>query len=163
VELDQSDRLLLKLMQANAKRGLEALAGETGLSVASVQRRLKALRANGVIMREVAIVDPAKVGADMTFIVMVELERERQDQIDAFTRRVQNEPMVQQCYYVTGDADFCLICTAADMAQFERLTKRLFFDSSNVRRFRTSVAMGRHKIGLSVPISEEGDEGPAAL
>lgn len=90
----------------------------------------------------------------MTFVVMVELERERLDQIDAFTRRAEAEPMVQQCYYLTGEADFCLICTASNMAAFEELTKRLFFEDSNVRRFRTSVVMGRKKIGLEVPIEK---------
>lgn len=151
-KLDKSDRKLLQLMQKDARMGLEALASETSLSVASVQRRLKALRSDGVIQSEVAIVDAKKVGVAMSFIVMVELERERQDQIDAFARQVQAEPMVQQCYYVTGEADFCLVCTARDMDDFEELTKRLFFDNSNVRRFRTSVVMGRKKVGLGIQV-----------
>ena len=154
VKLDATDRKLLELMQADARMGLEALAERTGLSVASVQRRLKALRASHTITSEVAIVDPRKIDVGMRFVVMVELERERQDQIDAFARKVQAEPMVQQCYYITGDADFCLICLARDMDDFEDLTKRLFFDNSNVRRFRTSVVMRPHKVGLSVPIEE---------
>ena len=63
-----------------------------------------------------------------------------------------SEPQVQQCYYVTGEADFILICTARDMQDFEALTHRLFFEDSNVRRFRTSVSMERTKVGLSLPI-----------
>lgn len=149
---DLADRKLLELVQKDARTGLEALAAETGLSVASVQRRLKALKTSGAITSEVAIVDPRKIGVAMRFVVMVELERERQDQIDSFARQVQKEPMVQQCYYITGDADFCLICTARDMDDFEELTKRLFFNNSNVRRFRTSVVMRPHKVGLEVPV-----------
>lgn len=152
VKLDKTDLHLLRIVQADARVGLEALATEIGLSVASVQRRLKALRASGVITSEVAVIDPRKLGVAMSFVVMVELERERLDQIDAFSRQVQSEPMVQQCYYVTGEADFCLICTARDMDDFEALTKRLFFDNSNVRRFRTSVIMGRKKVGLRLPL-----------
>lgn len=151
MKLDHHDRHLLALVQRDARRGLAALAADTGLSVASVQRRLKALRDGGAITGEVALVDPKAVGMPMSFVVMVELERERQDELDAFTRRARAEPMVQQCYYVTGEADFCLICLAADMDAFEALTKRLFFDTSNVRRFRTSVVMGRNKVGLGVP------------
>ncbi len=86
---------------------------------------------------------------------MIELERERLTQIDQSVRQTRNEPQVQQYYYVTGDADFCLICTARDMPDFERLTNRLFFENSNVRRFRTSVVMGRKKVGLGVSISTE--------
>ncbi len=152
MKLDQIDRILLRLLQADSRRGLDALAVETGLSVASVQRRLRALREAGVILSDVAVIDPKSVGVAMSFVVMVELERERQDQIDAFARQVQSDPRVQQCYYITGDADFCLVCSAADMDDFQDLTKTLFFDNSNVRRFRTSVVMGRKKVGLGVPV-----------
>jgi len=153
--LDPADRIILTSLQRDARTGLETLAAETGLSVATVQRRVKALRDRRVITQEVALLDPVKVGLPMTFVVLVELERERLDQIDAFVRRTQAEPKVQQCYYVTGEADFCLICTAADMDDFEALTQRLFFSDSNVRRFRTSVVMGRKKVGLSLPVEPD--------
>ncbi len=150
--ISQADRTILSHLQINTRIGIEALAAETGLSPASVQRRIKALKDKGVITAEVAVIDPDAVGQPMGFIVMVELERERLDQIDAFARRCQADPQVQQCYYITGDADFCLICTAADMAQFEALTKRLFFQDSNVRRFRSSVMMSKRKVGLTVQV-----------
>ena len=155
--IDNADAMILNLLQEDSKLGLDTLAYETGLSVASVQRRLKSLRARKIILREIAIVDPAKVNLPMSFIVMVELERERIDQIDAFIRRANSEPQVQQCCYVTGDADFCLICVAKSMDDFEDLTQRLFFENSNVRKFRTSVAMGRKKVGLQVPVLSNQD------
>jgi len=46
-----------------------------------------------------------------------------------------------------------LVCVARDMAEFEELTRRLFFGDENVRRFRTSVVMGRTKVGLTLPIA----------
>jgi DNA-binding Lrp family transcriptional regulator len=154
MQLDASDIAILNILQKNAKAGLELLSHEAGLSTASTQRRLKRLRENGIITSEVAIIDPAKVGQTMSYVVMVELERERRDQIDTFTKRAASEPQVQQCYYVTGEADFCLICTASDMADFEALTQRLFFEDTNVRRFRTSVVMGRKKVGMNVHLSQ---------
>ena len=151
VDLDPADRRLLALMQENAATPIHALAEAAGLSTASVQRRLRRLREKG-IAREVAVIDPAAVGMGMSFVVMVELERERIDQLDAFRRKALREPHVQQCYYVTGEADFVLVCVTRDMAEFEELTRRLFFGDENVRRFRTSVVMGRTKVGLTLPI-----------
>jgi DNA-binding Lrp family transcriptional regulator len=121
------------------------------LSAPAVQRRIKRLRAAGVIEREVAVVNPAAVGLPMTFVVIVELERESAGQIDAFRRKVAAEPQVQQGYYVTGEGDFVLVAVARDMDDFEALTRRLFFEDPNVRRFRTSVAMGRAFRSLNVP------------
>jgi DNA-binding Lrp family transcriptional regulator len=150
--LDKADRILLDRLQTDASLGIDALAHACGLSVASVQRRLKRLRATGVIEREAAILNPVALGQPMTFVIMVELERERLEQLAAFRAAIRDEPQVQQAYYVTGESDFALVCVARDMADFEALTHRLFFENGNVRRFRTSVVMERTKVGLTVPV-----------
>lgn len=150
--LDEADRELLEALQEDASISINELCDRSGLSAASVQRRLKRLREGGVIERDVAILNPLAVGQMMTFVVLVELERERVDQLQAFRTAALGEPHVQQCYYVTGEADFVLICVAADMAAFEALTQRLLFANQNVRKFRTSVVMGRVKVGLSLPL-----------
>lgn len=59
-------------------------------------------------------------------------------------------PEIQQCYYVTGEADFMLVVLVPSMADYEALTQRLFFGNNNVKRFRTFVAMGRIKVGLTI-------------
>jgi DNA-binding Lrp family transcriptional regulator len=151
-QIDGPDRAILKQLQKSTQINLEQLAHLSGLSVPSVQRRLRRLRERHIIEDEVAILNPKAVGQHMTFIVMVELERERLDQLDAFRRKARSESQVQQCYYVTGEADFILICLARDMEDFEALTHRLFFENANVRRFRTSVVMERSKVGLSIPV-----------
>lgn len=153
-KLSVTDITILRLLQDNARERLETIAAETGLSVATVQRRIKALKANGLILGETASISPEAAGYGMTFLVMVELERERLDQLDAFRRKAKAEPQVQQCYYITGEADFALIVLAKDMQNFESLTHRLFFDDKNVKRFRTSVVMDRTKVGLSVPLAD---------
>ena len=154
LELDAKDRLLLDLLQQDARRSLESLAQEVALSSPAVQRRIKRMRDAGVIEREVVLVDPAAVGMPMTFVVIVELERERAEQIDAFRRKVARESRVQQCYYVTGEGDFVMVAVAQSMEDFEALTRRLFFDDPNVRRFRTSVVMGKSFRSLAVPAGE---------
>jgi Lrp/AsnC family leucine-responsive transcriptional regulator len=152
LELDDADLTILRTLQKDCRIGLEPLAHECSLSVPSVQRRLKRLRDSGLILKEVAVLDPSRFNFKMTFIVLVELDRESHQQLDVFKKRAKAEPQVQQCYYVTGDADFILVCIASDMQDFEALTQRLFFENSNVRRFRTSVAMDRTKVGLALPI-----------
>ncbi|WP_394688605.1 Lrp/AsnC family transcriptional regulator [Hoeflea sp.] len=153
MELTDSDQTILRMLQENSRERLEDIAAETGLSVATVQRRIRNLKTNGTIIAESAVITPKSVGYAMTFLVFVELEHERIDQIDAFRRKAKAEPQVQQCYYITGEADFALIALARDMEDYEQLTQRLFFADSNVKRFRTSVVMDRTKVSLDVPLS----------
>ena len=155
LELSEGDVVILRMLQANAREKLENIAFESGLSVATVQRRIKNLRAAGVIEGESAIVSPAAAGYGMTFLILVELERERIDQLDAFRRKARAEPQVQQCYYITGEADFALVVLGKDMADFELLTQRLFFDDNNVKRFRTNVVLSPVKVSLEVPLGAE--------
>jgi len=152
-ELSDTDLIILKMLQENAREKLETIAAETGLSVATVQRHIRNLRAEGAILKETAVVAPEAAGFAMTFLVFVEMERERIDQLDAFRRRAKADPQVQQCYYITGEADFALVVLCRDMADFERVTHRLFFEDANVKRFRTSVVMSRTKVGLEVPLT----------
>ena len=152
MELTETDRIILRSLQADARTRLETLAEDTGSSVATVQRRMKALREAGVIAGETIAIAPERAGFTMTFLILAELERESLHQLDAFRRRMKAEPQVQQCYYITGEADFALIALARDMQDFQLLTQRLFFDDSNVKRFRTSVVMDRTKTGMAVPV-----------
>ncbi|NBH04719.1 MULTISPECIES: Lrp/AsnC family transcriptional regulator [Amycolatopsis] len=151
-DLDQLDTAILACLQADARTIAETIGAKVGLSAAAVQRRIKRLREAGVIEREVAILSPEALGLNMTFVVMVEMERENLAVLDAFRRQVLTDDCVQQCYYVTGNADFVLIVTCPDMAGFEAFTRRMFFENPNVRHFTTSVAMDRVKVGLDLPL-----------
>ena len=150
--LDTFDRALLNLVQKDARMTAEAIGEIIGLSPASVHRRLKRLREKGVILSEVAILNGQMLEKGMTFIVSVEVERERADLLDAFRKDMKSLPEVQQCYYVTGETDFVLIIKVHDMEEYERFTKEAFFDNSNIRRFRTSVVMSEVKAGLGIPV-----------
>ncbi|GHF59501.1 DNA-binding Lrp family transcriptional regulator [Amycolatopsis bartoniae] len=152
-ELDPLDQAILSRLQVDSRTIAESIGAQVGLSAAAVQRRIKRLRETGVIAGEVAVIEPRAVGVDMTFIVDVEMERERIEVLDAFRKQVQADPAVQQCYYVTGSADFVLVVMCRDMAEFEAFTRRAFFDNGEVRHFTTSVVMDRVKVGLTVPLN----------
>lgn len=155
MDLDQFDRKILDLLQRDNRMAQRDIAEAVNLSSSSVIRRIAAMEAAGIIRANVAVVDPAKVGRPITIVVEITVESERLDLLDAVKRRFVECPQVQQVYYVTGDVDFVLVMTVADMAEYERLTRELFFAGGNVRRFRTLVAMERSKVSLSVSMAQE--------
>jgi Lrp/AsnC family leucine-responsive transcriptional regulator len=152
MELDKQDLKILEILQVDVKASIEWLSEEVGLSSASIQRRLKRLRDNKVISAEVAIVSPKAVGQAMTFIISVQLRRDNVDCFSAFKTKIKTSPRIQQCYYVTGEADFILIVTAKDMEDFENFTQQMFFADRNVLHFKTSVVMDRTKVSLALPL-----------
>ncbi|MER9170144.1 Lrp/AsnC family transcriptional regulator [Mesorhizobium australicum] len=150
--LDSFDLAILAILQRDNTTPQRLIGEAVNLSAPAVQRRINRMEQTGVIAGNVAIVEPAAVGQSITIFVEVELESERTELIDEAKRQFSAEPQVQQCYYVTGEADFILVITVADMGAYEALTRKLFFGSNNVRKFRTFVAMDRAKVGLTFPL-----------
>lgn len=151
--LDALDLKILRRYQKNTRTPAEGIAAEVGLSTAAVQRRLRKMRSSGVIEAEVAKISPAAVGLPITCIVSVELVRESANGIQKFKTRLARYPEVQQCYYVTGAADFILIVLARDMQAYEVFSNKALLDDSNVRSFSTNVVLDRVKTGIDVAIN----------
>ncbi|WP_183909254.1 Lrp/AsnC family transcriptional regulator [Rhizobium sp. BK226] len=154
MELDRADLALLNAVQKNNRLTSEELAERAHLSPTACQRRLKRLRAEGVIEADVSIVSPKAVGRHVTVVVLVSLERERADIIDRFKRAIKNTREVMIGYYVTGDADFLLVITAKDMEDYEQFTRRFFYENNDIKGFKTMVVMDRVKAGFAFPIED---------
>lgn len=154
MELDRADLALLSAVQKNNRLTSEELAEIAHLSPTACQRRLKRLRAEGVIEADVSIVSPKAVGRHVTVVVMVSLERERADIIDRFKTAIRNTREVMIGYYVTGDADFLLVVTAKDMEDYEQFTRRFFYENNDIKGFKTMVVMDRVKAGFAFPIDD---------
>ncbi len=153
MKLSKQDLKILELLQIDVKTSVERLSEKVGLSTASIQRHLKRLRDNKVIAQEVAIISPNAVNQSMTFIISVQLNRSYNDCFNYFKNKVKNNNNIQQCYYITGEADFVLIVTAKDMDNFEEFTQLFFFSDVAVLHFKTSVVMGRTKVSLALPLN----------
>lgn len=152
--MDTFDKHILKLLQQNNRLSTEKIGELVGLSATACQRRIKKLRESGVIHKEVAVLDGVKLGNYVTVIVEVTMKQGGSKVMDQFRQQMQNHANVQQCYYVTGEHDFVLIITCANMLEYDQLTRQLFLDNTNIHKFRTTVAMENVKIGFEIPIRE---------
>ncbi|MDC7681961.1 Lrp/AsnC family transcriptional regulator [Asticcacaulis sp. BYS171W] len=150
---DAFDYAILEAVQIDNRIPLRELAERVNLSTAAVQRRIRRLEDEGVITRNIAVIEPHRVGLPITIAVEVTMERTHIDELDAMRALLTAAPEVQQCYYVTGEADFVLIVLVETMEQYEALARRLFYDNRNVKTFKSMVTLDRVKVGLSVDLS----------
>lgn len=156
-ELDKFDRRILAIVQRDARRSAETIGADIGLSASAVQRRMARLREDGVIVAEVALVDPRSVDRRLTVIADLEVERERPELLASLRQWIAAEPAIQQAWYVTGDSDYVLVVTARDVGDYDALMQRLVTANANVKRFRTRVALDTLKRGLAVPVDATAD------
>lgn len=158
MELDRFDRQLLNLVQQDAGQTAEQLAEQVALSPSAIQRRLRRLREQGVIVRDAALVDPRKVGRPTFFIVSLQIERERPELLAQLRTWLAAQEHIQQAFYVTGEADFVLVITAPDTETYDALMARMVGENPNVKRFTTNVALSVVKRGLKIPVPLDAGE-----
>lgn len=152
INLDNFDISILGCLQENSRQTAEAISAQVGLSPAACQRRIKKLRDDGVIAKEVAILDPVVTGGRTTLIVQICFSTGSNDTIDAFKEQVCSLAEVQQGYYCIGESDFVLIMTVKDMHDYDRFTRKHFFGNPAIRRFEAIVTIDTIKSGFYVPL-----------
>ncbi len=152
-EMDAVDLRLLALLQADASRSNLDLAAAAGVSPATCLRRVKALVETGIIERRVALLAIDKLGAGLTALIELTLDRQGAEHLDRFEARAVAEPQVQQCYRVSPGPDFMLVVWAPDMPSYQALAQRLFTEDANVRNVKAFFSVKRAKFEPAIGLS----------
>ncbi len=150
--LDSTDLRLLEHLQHDASLTNDALAKAMHISAATCLRRVKRLGASGVIERRVALLASAKLGANLTAIVEVTLDRQASEQLEAFETRAVAETAVLQCHRVSPGPDFILTVQVVDMPAYHALVQRLFTADANVRNVKAFFSMHRAKFETRIAL-----------
>jgi Lrp/AsnC family transcriptional regulator, leucine-responsive regulatory protein len=141
---DETDRLLLDLLQANAALTNQELAAASGVSPPTAMRRIRRLTDSGLIERRIALLSARHVGG-LQALVEVQLDRQGAEHLDAFEAAAVADAAVQQCWRVSPGPDFVLVLWLADMPAYNALVARLFTQHANVRNVKTYFATKRAK------------------
>lgn len=144
-DLDELDRRILDQLQVDASLTNQELAERVHASAPTCLRRVRRLREIGVIAKQVAILDAAKLGSTLTALVEVTLDIQAAERLDEFEARMRDEPAVLQCYRVSPGPDFLLVAQVRDMPAYHALVHRAFTAQANVRNVRTFFSVHRAK------------------
>ena len=71
------------------------------------------------------MLNPALLGFDVTVFASVHLSSQADADLKAFEDFVRKEPLVRECWMLSGDVDFILKCVAPDMATFQDFVGQL--------------------------------------
>ena len=157
LSLDDLDHRLLAVLQDNADLSNLELAARVHTSPPTCLRRVRRLKALGIIERQVAILAPTALGPTLTAIIEVTLDKQAEDHQAAFAARVAAEAAILQSYRVSPGPDFVLLAQVADMDHYQRLAQRQFGPGSNVRNVRTYFAVARTKFETRIANQRQPD------
>ncbi|MDP3736424.1 MAG: Lrp/AsnC family transcriptional regulator [Hyphomonadaceae bacterium] len=149
-ELDRIDRNLLRLLQKDNQLTNLELAKLANLSPPTCLRRVRRLREEKIIVADVSIVDPARVGQKLFVFVEVTLERQTERMQRAFEQKMTAAAEVMQCYMISGQSDFVIVVLVPGMEEYHSFVRSVLADDPNIRNFRSMFAMNRTKFRIEV-------------
>jgi len=141
LDLDRFDRAILAVLVADARTSIVDLAPRVGLSSTACARRLKALEERGIISGYHAAIDHKRLGYNVTVVVRITLDSQREEAFEAFERAVALCPSVIRCHLMSGADDYWLLVLARDIADFEHIHKTQLSRLPRVARIQSSFAM----------------------
>lgn len=153
--LDKIDRKILNMLQKDNQITNLALAEQVGISAPPCFRRVKRLREEGIIVKDVSLIDPFKAGRGLIVFANITLEKQREDLLAHFERKMLEQEEVMQCYFVSGDTDYLLIIHVADMSHYNEFARRVFANEANIKMFRSSFCLSRTKYNTHIHFSED--------
>lgn len=125
IEMDATDRRILRVLQRDATLSLADLSETVNLSRSACWRRLNKLESAGVIRERVTLLDPTAVGLPLTVFVTIRTNQHNQRWAQRFREVVEGIPGVLEVYRMGGDVDYLLKAVVADMPDYDRLYQEL--------------------------------------
>lgn len=132
MDLDETDRRLLSLLNDDARQSQRQLARQLGVAQGTVTNRIKRLEEGGVISGYSAVLNPEKIGWTMT--IMAGLRIVKGSMIDV-QQKIAADPRVFAVYDVTGDWDSMVLARVKDREDLDNLTKTVFTLEGVARSF----------------------------
>lgn len=149
--MDSVDKAILARLQRNADTPVAEIAESVGLSPTPCWRRIKKLEESGVIRARVALADMAAMNLRLTAFVAVKTAQHNEAWLRSFAEKIRTIPEVVEVYRMSGEIDYLMKVVCPDMAQFDRIYKRLIAiaDFSDIR---STFSMEELKYTTELPL-----------
>ena len=150
--LDDTDRRLLKVLQADGRITNAELAKRCNLSPAATFDRVRRLRERGYITGYAALLDPAKVDRALLIFVEVVLERTTGETFEDDAAAVRRAPAILDCHLVAGGFDYLIKARVRDMEAYRNFLGDILVKMPGVRETRTYAVLEEVKSTVQLPL-----------
>jgi len=123
--MDETDRRILRILQADSSLSASDVAREVGLSASPCWKRIKRLQDEGVIKRQTAVLDAGRLGFGLTVFVSIKTGEHSTEWLQEFSGTITAMPEVLEFHRMAGEVDYMLKVVVRDMAAFDEFYKRL--------------------------------------
>lgn len=153
VTLDKTDRAILSLLQEDGSLSVAELADRLGMTPPPCWRRVRRLKEEGVLQRQVWIVDPSSIGVDLTIFATIRLTTHDAMATQQFRDQIQTWPEVLECYILLGSIDVLVKLSIKDIKYYEDFFFKKLSQLPGVREINSSVVVSSIKNTTALPMN----------
>ncbi len=118
MNLDQTDKKLLHLLQTDSKKTTKELSSKLNLSVTAVYERIKKLEREGIINKYVVLLNKKQIDKGFVVFCHIKLIQHTKEFLTKFESQVIKLSEVLECHHVSGDYDYILKIVVKDMEEY---------------------------------------------
>ena len=152
MDLDQTDKEILKLMQQDATLTNKELAFKLNKSIATIHERIRKLKHQGYIKRIVAILDRKKIDKGLIAFSQVLLKEHTADTLVSFEKEVAKFSEVMECFQMTGAFDFILRIATSDMDAYHLFLRNRLATLPNISTVQSFFVLSETKSETAYPL-----------
>lgn len=122
---DKKDIAILTLLQQDATLPINEIAEQVSLSTTACWKRIQRLQSEGVITKQVCLLDRKKLGVGVTVFVAIRTNQHDKKWLESFASGIKDFPEVVEFYRMSGTIDYLLKVVVPDIEGFDLVYKRL--------------------------------------
>lgn len=150
--LDAFSQKILRLLQRDARRSVQEISEQVGLSSTPCWRRIKDMEQQGIIQRYTALLNRDKLGLHICALIHVQLDRRAEQASERFEQAMHACTQITECYRTAGDTDYILKIIAADVDQFDRFLQEHLLSLPTVLHIKSQLVLKEVKFETELPL-----------
>ncbi len=136
-EIDKIDLQILDTLQEDCHLSFRKLADKIGISGVMTASRIKNLETKGILKGYTVILDPVKLGFDLTAVIFMQTEGGYLKDLENELSQMSN---VIALYEITGDFDVVAVVKLKDRDSLNSLLKNLLV-TPHIRKTMTNITL----------------------
>jgi Lrp/AsnC family transcriptional regulator, leucine-responsive regulatory protein len=158
MQLDRTDKRILRELQVNGRMSNQELADQVGLSPSPCLRRVKQLEDEGIIEGYAALVNASKLGLKMMALIQIRMDRHTPERFEEFELTIKDYPQVLECILITGQtADYQVKVIVRDMEEYQDFLLKKITPLPGVSDVHSSFILRQVMHTTALPIDDTAD------
>ncbi|MFT5658780.1 MAG: Lrp/AsnC family transcriptional regulator [Gammaproteobacteria bacterium] len=155
VKLNPQDVKILELLQQDASLSTNKIASRVNISQSPCWRRINHLQEQGVICKQVALLDREKLGMEVVVFTTVNLSNHGRNNLEGFEREVIIFPEVTECYTMAGAWDYMLKIVTMNIRHYEVFVREQLMMLPHIGEVHSHIAVTEIKNTTQLPLATQ--------